>query len=62
MIFSVVYFVHGNMGFVDIDKFFPEIDGNFTQVIWAHAVNNASYLSETLANSKFFRYTIVFFK
>jgi len=34
----------------NITDFFPDINGNLTKITWAHAVNNHSYLMETLAN------------
>ncbi|XP_030763658.1 protein FAM151B-like isoform X2 [Sitophilus oryzae] len=36
---------------LDTDTYFPESKGNLTKITWAHAVNNASYLNETLQNA-----------
>ncbi|KAJ8951027.1 hypothetical protein NQ318_006412 [Aromia moschata] len=35
----------------DVTVFFPQISGNLTQITWAHAVNNQSYLTSTLNDS-----------
>lgn len=45
--------ITSSMGFVDIDVFFPNIEKNLTEVVWAHAVNSATYLNDTLAKSKY---------
>ncbi|XP_043512148.1 protein FAM151B isoform X1 [Frieseomelitta varia] len=37
-----------NNGTVDVATFFPQINGNLTKIVWAHAVNNKSKLEKVL--------------
>ncbi|EFA02695.2 Protein FAM151B-like Protein [Tribolium castaneum] len=36
---------------INMDDFFPDINGNLTKITWAHAVNNKTYLAASLNSS-----------
>lgn len=38
---------------VRVQEFFPKIKNNLTEVTWAHAVNNETYLLDTLENGQY---------
>lgn len=40
------------MSNADINKFFPQIKGDLSNIIWAHAVNSQEYLQQTLRNDE----------
>ncbi|XP_057669925.1 protein FAM151B [Diorhabda carinulata] len=40
------------MSNADINRFFPQIKGDLSNVIWAHAVNSQAYLQNTLQNDE----------
>ena len=37
-----------NNATVDVATFFPQINGNLTKIVWAHAVNNKTKLENVL--------------
>ncbi|XP_028138418.2 protein FAM151B [Diabrotica virgifera virgifera] len=49
VLISVTYAMSTN---TDIKTFFPQINGNFSLVTWAHAVNDKEYLKKVLNNDK----------